>query len=77
MECSSLNYLPEDLDDGPNKYIHQSHSGDLTPRNFTVVKLASRQMGLGCVDSWGAWPREEYLIPSKDHKFIFIIAPAR
>ena len=77
MECSSLNYLPEDLDDGPNKYIHQSHSGDLTPRNFTVVKLASRQMGLGCVDSWGAWPREEYLIPYKDHKFIFIIAPAR
>ena len=77
MECSSLNYLTEDLDDGENKGAHQSHSGDLTPRDFTVVKLAARQMGLACVNSWGAWPRGEYQMPYKDYRFTFVIAPTR
>lgn len=77
MECSSLNYLTEDLDDGTDKNLHQSHSGDLTPRDFTVVKLASRQMGLGCVDSWGSWPRGEYLVPYQDYEFTFVIAPEK
>ena len=42
MECSTLNYLASDLDDGWDKNAHQSHSGDLTPRDFSVVKLAAR-----------------------------------
>ena len=46
MECSTLNYLASDLDDGWDKNAHQSHSGDLTPRDFSVVKLAARQRGL-------------------------------
>lgn len=77
LEMSSLNYLTSDLDDGPDKYAHQSHSGDLTPRPFTVVHIAARQMGLGCIDSWGAWPRAEYMLPYGDYKFSFIIAPNR
>ena len=52
MECSTLNYLASDLDDGWDKNAHQSHSGDLTPRDFSVVKLAARQRGLACVNSW-------------------------
>lgn len=77
MECSSLPYLASDLDDGDDKYLHQSHSGDLTPRNFTAVKLAARQMGLGCIDSWGSWPRGEYLVPYQDYQFTFVVAPAK
>lgn len=75
MECSSLNYLTSDLDDGTDKNAHQSHSGDLTPRPFTAVHIADRQMGLGCVDSWGAWPRNEYMIPYGNYDFSFIIRP--
>lgn len=75
MECSSLNFLTEDLDDGPNKNAHQSHSGDLTPRDFTVVKVAARQLGMGCVNSWGAWPREEYRMPYQDYNFTYVIRP--
>lgn len=75
LECSSLNYLTEDLDDGPVKEAHQSHSGDLTPRPFTTIHIASRQMGLGCIDSWGAWPLEKYLIPYSDQTFTFVIEP--
>lgn len=77
LECSSLNYLTSDLDDGPDKTAHQSHSGDLTPRPFTAVHISDRQMGLGCIDSWGAWPLEKYLIPYADRSFTFVIEPAR
>ena len=75
LEMSSLNYLTSDLDDGPVKEAHQSHSGDLTPRPFTVVHISERQMGLGCVDSWGSWPLPQYRIPYADHKFSFVITP--
>lgn len=75
MECSSLNFLAEDLDDGADKGRHQSHSGDLTPRDFTVVKLAARQLGMGCVNSWGAWPRPEYRMPYQDYNFTYVIRP--
>ena len=73
MECSALNYLPEDLDDGWDK--HQRHSGDLTPRPFTVVRLCSRQMGLGGVHSWGTWPLNAYQMPYENREFTFVIYP--
>lgn len=77
LEMESLNYLTEDLDGGPVKEARHMHSGDLTPRPFTVVHVSLHQMGLGCVNSWGAWPREEYLIPYADHKFSFVITPGK
>lgn len=75
MECSTLNYLASDLDDGWDKNAHQSHSGDLTPRDFSVVKLAARQRGLACVNSWGAIPLEQYRIPYQDYSFTYVIRP--
>lgn len=75
MECSTLNYLASDLDDGWNKNAHQSHSGDLTPRDFSVVKLAARQRGLACVNSWGAIPLEQYRMPYQDYSFTYVIRP--
>ncbi len=75
LEMASLNYLTSDLDGGPVKDAKQMHSGDLTARPFTVVHIAQRQMGLGCIDSWGAWPLGKYLIPYADHSFSFIITP--
>ena len=73
MECSSLNYFPSDLDDGPDKNARQSHSGDLTPRNLTVTQVAQTQMGLGCVNSWGAWAEEQYLLGWKDREFMYTV----
>lgn len=75
MECSTLNYLASDLDDGWDKNAHQSHSGDLTPRDFSVVKLAARQRGLACVNSWGAIPLEQYRVPYQDYSFTYVIRP--
>lgn len=75
MECSTLNYLASDLDDGWDKNAHQSHSGDLTSRDFSVVKLAARQRGLACVNSWGAIPLEQYRMPYQDYSFTYVIRP--
>jgi beta-galactosidase len=41
------------------------------------VHIQQRQMGLGCVNSWGAWPRKEYLLPYGDYDFTFGIRPVK
>ena len=75
MECSSLNYLISDLYRGPVK--NQEHSGDLVPRDFTSVHISQRQMGLGCVDTWGSLPIEKYMLPYQDYAFKFVLRPVR
>ena len=78
MEASALNYLMSDLDDGPMKDKKVGHhSGDLIERPLTQVHIQQRQMGLGCVNSWGAWPRPEYLVPYQDYDFTFVIKPVK
>ena len=78
IEVSALNYLTEDLDDGPVKdKVIGRHSGDLVERLLTQVHIQQRQMGLGCVNSWGAWPREEYMLPYRDYDFTYVIKPVR
>ena len=78
MEASALKFLTEDLDDGPvkDKKIDR-HSGDLIERPQTQVHIQKRQMGLGCVNSWGAWPRKEYMVDYKDYDFTFTIRPIK
>ncbi|MBR5963456.1 MAG: DUF4981 domain-containing protein [Bacteroidaceae bacterium] len=75
LNATSLNYLQSDLDDGLQKA--QRHSGDLQERPFTVVSIDKAQFGLGCVNSWGAWPREEYRLKYGDYSYTFVIAPER
>ena len=78
MEASALRFLTEDLDDGltKDKKIDR-HSGDLVERPLTQVHIQQRQMGLGCVNSWGAWPRKEYMVPYQDYDFTFVIRPIK
>ncbi len=68
---SALHYLPEDLDDGSAK--DQRHPAELTERPFTVVQIDLKQMGLGCIDSWGAIARPEYRLPFGPYEFEFVI----
>ena len=78
MEASALNFLTEDLDDGATKdKVIGRHSGDLIERPLTQVHIQQRQMGLGCVNSWGAWPLAEYQMPYKDYDFTFAIRPIK
>lgn len=73
FEASALPYAMEDLDDGVAK--EQRHSGSLVKRDFVTLNIASRQMGLGCEDSWGAWPQAPYLMPYGDYEFNFVLKP--
>ena len=41
----------------------------------TYVNFDLIQMGLGCVNSWGQWPRNEYLIHAQPMQFRFILQP--
>ena len=78
MEASALPYLTSQLDDGPHKdKAWGRHSGDLVAPGITQVHIQQRQFGLGCVNSWGAWPREEYRLPYKDYDFTFAIKPVK
>ena len=78
MEASALRFLMSDLDDGPEKDKKIGrHSGDLIERPLTQIHIQQRQMGLGCVNSWGAWPRQEYLLPSQERSFTFAIRPVK
>ena len=76
MECSALNNLVEDLDDGWSKdKTWGRHSGDLIERPLTQVHIQQHQQGLACVNSWGAWPLPQYRIQYKDREFVFVITP--
>ena len=41
----------------------------------TYVNFDLVQMGLGCVNSWGSWPRKEYLIKAEPMTFRFLLTP--
>ena len=73
LSASALHYTVESLDEGPNK--HNLHSPDIAPQPLTNLCIDFLQMGLGCVNSWGAWPREEYMLPYKDYQFVFTLTP--
>lgn len=75
FSASALNYLQDDLDDGPWK--DQRHSGELKPRNLTTLSFDLKQMGLGCIHSWGAWPLQQYLLPYDNYTFNVVLTPVR
>ncbi len=78
MEASALPYSTDMLDDGPSKNkAWGRHSGDLVAPGQTFVHVQKRQIGLACVNSWGAWPRKEYRLPYQDYDFTFAIKPVK
>jgi beta-galactosidase len=78
MEASALPYSTDQLDDGPHKdKAWGRHSGDLIAPGQTFVHIQKRQIGLACVNSWGAWPRKEYRMPYQDYDFTFAIKPVK
>lgn len=73
FSASALHYAIESLDSGWEK--KQEHSNEVEPADLTNFLIDKVQMGLGCVDSWGAIPREEYMLPYGDYEFTFIMQP--
>lgn len=75
FSASALHYTIESLDEGQHK--HNLHSPDIDPSPLTNVCIDQLQLGLGCVNSWGAWPLREYRVLYQDYHFNFMIKPLR
>ncbi|MDR2920027.1 MAG: DUF4981 domain-containing protein [Tannerella sp.] len=73
FSASALNYTIESLDDGMYKF--QRHSPEIPQVDYVNFCIDKVQMGLGCVNSWGALPLEPYRIPYQDYEFNFILTP--
>ncbi len=71
--ASALNYSQESLDEGWEK--KQGHSPEVEKGDGVWLCIDGEHMGLGCIDSWYALPREEYRLPLKDYALQFIIRP--
>ena len=73
FSASALNYTIESLDDGEEK--EQRHAQEVPKANLTNFCIDKLQMGLGCVNSWGALPLEQYMIPYTSYEFSFTMQP--
>ena len=73
FSASALHYTIQSLDEGWDK--HNLHSPDVDPAPLTNLCIDQAQMGLGCVNSWGAWPLPQYRLPYKSRTFTFVILP--
>ncbi len=71
LSLSALSYSTEKLDDGENK--SQSHSEFLVEDDFVTLSIDSEHYGLGCVNSWGQLPLEQYRVKAEDKEFSFVI----
>ena len=82
-EGCSVTALPFARKDMDLSLLKNGHSLDLKAiahendrsAGGTYVNVDLKQMGLGCVNSWGAIPRKEYLLPAGDYDFEFVIRP--
>ena len=61
----------------------QAHSLELKSKAFegqrtlgkTWVNVDLKQMGLACINSWGAWPRDEHLVKPQEYTFRLYLSP--
>lgn len=75
FSASALHYTICSLDDGDDK--KQSHSPEVKPADLTNLCIDKAQMGLGCVNSWGRLPIDQYMLPYGDYEFTFILTPVK
>ena len=73
FSASALHYTMKSLDDGLEK--DQRHSELVPQTDYVNLCIDKVQMGLGCVNSWGALPLEKYMVPYQDYDFTFVIKP--
>lgn len=73
FSATALHYSQNLLDDG--EVLNQRHAADIKPEKLTSLSIDLHHMGIGCVNSWGAWPLEQYRLPYNDYKFTFTISP--
>ena len=75
FQANALPYSQDQYDVHSKNY--RKYSQRLEKDGNTYVNIDQAQMGVGCVNSWGRLPREEYQIPYEDKEFKFILKPLK
>lgn len=75
LSMSALSYSQEELSDGVHK--GQRHSQLLKKNDKVNLSIDNVQMGLGCMDSWGALPLEKYQLKYTNREYSFTMNPLR
>ena len=74
FSASALYHSLEELDCDSQQTV--KHSCELSnDRENVYVHVDLRQMGVGCVNSWGALPLDKYMLPYGDYRFEYVIRP--
>lgn len=69
FSASALHYSVDALDEGPEKC--NRHSPEVEPGRLTNLCVDLRQMGLGCINAWGARPLDKYQLPFGEYDATF------
>lgn len=77
LNFSASHYTTEDLDAGLNKKDIQTHGKLLNPRDEVYLNIDGFTSGVGCVNSWGALPRREYLLPYDSYAYTYWMIPSK
>jgi len=77
LNFSASNFKTEDLDSGKDKKTSQAHGRLLNPRDEVYLNIDGYTSGVGCVNSWGALPREEYMLPYQDYAYSYWMVPSK
>ena len=73
--ASALNYSLDGLSEAALR--PQAHSQQVPQVPYVNVLFDKAQMGLGCINTWGAWPLPQYLLPYGDYEFSFKLTPVK
>ncbi len=75
FQANALPYSLDQLDVHSKNY--QKFAQRLVKDGNTYVNIDKAQMGVGCVNSWGRLPREEYRLAYEDREFKFVLRPLK
>jgi beta-galactosidase len=75
LSMSALAYSQEELTDGLDK--GQRHSQLLNKNGNANMNVDDVQMGLGCIDSWGALPLDKYQMKYTNREYTFTMRPTK
>lgn len=70
LGVNAMHHTVEDL-------AEAMHPFELPERDEIILNVDWRQQGVGGNDSWGAWPEEHYLVPSRPQTFRFWMHPLK
>ncbi|MCA0932506.1 DUF4981 domain-containing protein [Lutimonas saemankumensis] len=77
LNFSASHFKIEDLDSGKDKTTTQAHGRLLNPRDEVYLNIDGYTSGVGCVNSWGALPRKEYMLPYQDYFYTYWMVPSK